>query len=107
MQIFKEIGIKKFDCRFGEKATIKYSPLERLWKHLPPHPNNDRPTDLPTNPKRFSDFAETSLIISSEIKMFTNFRKFRRNFFFGKKSELKFQNRGYFRKKVCPQIFWN
>ena len=49
--------------------------------------------------KKFSDFAQNFHIISSEKIKFLIFGKSAKNFFIGKKSDFKFQNRGCFAKQ--------
>ena len=57
------------------------------------------------DPKRFSDFAETSLIIFEKNKIFRNFRKFAKSIFIRKKIQLQLSKSGVFReKKNVPQI---
>ena len=58
--------------------------------------------------KRFSDFFLLFIEIKSRWKKFAVFSKICEKLFsIGKKSDFKFQNRGYFVKKNIPQISWN
>ena len=58
--------------------------------------------------KIFSKHLETSVIISLQ-KVDSGYvgKKFQKIFLSGRKSNFKFQNRGYFGKKNIPQFFLN
>ena len=67
--------------------------------------NDDDDDDDDDETKMFSDFFIFFLEIKFTWKKFAVFWKILKNLFFcGKKSNLNFQNRGYFGEKNVPQI---
>ena len=71
-------------------------------------PPPSRESEVKVRQKRFSDFFLLFIEIKSRWKKFAVFSKICEKLFsIGKKSDFKFQNRGYFVKKNIPQISWN
>ena len=87
------------------KATREPRKAAREWVRKARAPNYDAPLlttaseasgNVPPDQKTFSDFAETSLIISFKKEKFSILAVLRKTFLFVKHSNLNFQNRGYF-----------
>ena len=98
MPYFGKKSSKNYKCKI---IQLQVSKSELFWKKI--KVTISRRYFFPR--KKYSDFAQTSIIISLMKKKLPYLAVFRKTFLFGKYSNFNFQNRGYFGKKMFRKTF--